>query len=269
MQEVPIFVISLESRTDRRSYLEQNFRNLNHSFSFVNAIYPLDLPSNMQNSAIAVRASHIKALQEFLLTNAKYGLILEDDVDVNNKLAFQLFENLNQLTQFFEKSFRVIQLGTVDFSSNSMLRRTLHDFYSHIFGFFKYQQSDRQRLRQEIGDVEFNEVEKELKRIFKVRITPLFGYLIGSQAYLITRESAEWIISNFNSRKEWDLNSRFSVDNFLEEFSCGPNYAAEIMTMRISKQILPQRLTPSDNNYYPASQTKQTIPHADKIDYSE
>ena len=255
MSKTPIFVVSLRDRLDRRSYLEKHFSILKVKFDFVDALKPENLPLGMQNSAIACWASHVKALKKFLLTNEKYGLILEDDVDVDHELAFQFFKEIDKVTQFFEKSFGIIQLVTVDLSSSSKIRRSLQNFYSLIFGFCSYQRPDRQRMRDEIGILESIEVEKALKQIFKARVFPLFGFTLGSQAYLITRRSAEWMISNFNSKTDWDETSRFSIDTWLDEKSRNSNYPPEIMTLRLSKQILPQRVTASDNNYYPAAET--------------
>ena len=251
MQEVPIFVISLESRSDRRSYLEQNFQNLKHSFIFVDAIHPLDLPPNMQNSAIAVWSSHVKALRYFLASNADFALILEDDVDLSNKLARNLLDSRQFFTEIMKKTFGIMQLGEMDFSNERASRRILSQLYFVIFNRFRYQNSDRKLMIGEIGKHEFKTLSTELRRKFKVRGTPLFGWVIGAQAYLINRESAAWIISNFHNRTDWDLQSRFSMDTYLDNFSRGKDSAVEIKTFRFSRQVFPQRRTHSDNNFYP------------------
>ena len=251
MQEVPIFVISLESRSDRRSYLEQNFRNLNTPFSFVNAIHPLHLPPNMQNSAIAIWSSHVKALGCFLASNANFALILEDDVDLSNKLAHKLLDSRSVLPEIMTKTFGIMQLGEVDFSNERPSRRILSRLYFVIFNRFRYQNSDKKQMVREVGKHHFKLLSTEFRRIFKARGTPLFGWVLGSQAYLVNRESAAWIISNFHSRTDWDLQSRFSLDTYLDAVSRGKDSAVDIKAFRFSRQVLPQRRTQSDNSFYP------------------
>jgi len=250
MSEVPIFVISLENRLDRREYVRDNFTLLNKDFKFVDAYRPLDLPINMQNSAIAIWASHAKALQEFLLTDCSYALILEDDVNLHGEPAIRFFSNLNKFDLFLNNTFRIIQLGTVDFLSKSIFRRALQNLYLYFFGLYRFQRLDRYRLINEIGEEEFGRIEKELTKLFNFRVVPLFGFRIGSQAYIITRDSAEWIVSNFNRRIVWDLNSRYCLDTFLEEFSRDPNCGPKIKTLRLANQVFPQRDSKSDNNHY-------------------
>jgi GR25 family glycosyltransferase involved in LPS biosynthesis len=206
----------------------------------------------MQSSAIAIWASHVKALEKFLLTNAGCALILEDDINLHNESAIRFFSNLKKFYLLFNNGFSIIQLGTVDLLSNSIFHRFIQNLYYYFFGLYKFQRSDRNLLLHEIGEEERTKIEKQLVKIFNFRVMPLFGYLIGAQSYLIKRNSAEWIISNFNHRTDWDLNSRYSFDTFLEEFSRDSNFGSEIRTLRLAKQVLSQRVSTSDNNFYNA-----------------
>jgi GR25 family glycosyltransferase involved in LPS biosynthesis len=250
MLTVPVFVISLKGRQDRRFYVSENFSKLKVSFEFIDAIHPTDLSPDMRNTAIAIWSSHVQALRKFISTGESFGLILEDDIELDSDLAKNFFENINYFGDFMDNPFGIIQCGTMDFSQRIIWRRLVSNLFFYIFGYSMYQRSDRKALILELGKKDFRLIQTNLRAILKSRVTPLCGYVIGSQAYLISRESATWLVSDFEGRQKWDPGSRISLDTFLDENSRKSEYPSQIRTLRISKQILPQRKTPSDNNFY-------------------
>lgn len=95
-----IFIINLPESTDRRLYMTKMLSSLNFTFdnTWVEAIKGNDLNAgeitqkfNMKKydknyfwsitpAALGCTLSHRKAIQEFINSNAKYSLILEDDI---------------------------------------------------------------------------------------------------------------------------------------------------------------------------------------------
>jgi GR25 family glycosyltransferase involved in LPS biosynthesis len=241
-------VISLPERIDRRGHVQENFRRIGHKFLFVDGNRPTDLPTHMQNSAIAIWSSHVLALEKFLETGNEYALILEDDVSLQDKEIERLFINLDKLASLLSDRFSILQLGTMDFTNKSRTRSAISRLYFTFFSHHRYDKSDLTAMRELLGPSEFKTMRDNLSKILGVSCFPLLGFKIGAQSYIINRSAAEWIVRDFKLREVWDLSSRFSIDTLLEEM--GHSVDLGPITFRVSRQLLAQRKTPSDNNYY-------------------
>ena len=138
----------------------------------------------------------------------------------------------------------------MDFANKKVYRRLISHLYLAFFGYFRYQRQDRIQMTLELGKDRFHSIRVFLRKFFGSQMSPLFGFIIGSQAYIISRESANWLVSHFDNLSEWDKSSRESLDSFIAVHSRDLNFAPYLRTLRVSKQILPQRKTPSSNNFY-------------------
>ena len=99
MGRLPIFYINLESRLDRRDFMERQFDRLGLSADRVVALTPAQLPSDrvvrfsdpnkyrwMTTTELACSSSHGLALRAALNSGASLSLILEDDVVLSPEL---------------------------------------------------------------------------------------------------------------------------------------------------------------------------------------
>ena len=248
MNHCMTLVISLPERIDRRGHVQENFQRMGHKFLFVDGNRPTDLPTHMQNSAIAIWSSHVLALEKFLGTEYEYALILEDDVYLQDKKIERLFINLDKLACLLADRFSILQLGTMDFTNKSKIRSAISRLYLAFFSHHHYDKGDLIATRKFLGPSEFKQMRKKLTEILGVSCIPLLGFKIGAQSYIVNRNAAEWIVRDYKNREVWDLSSRFSIDTLLEEISHSVDL--DPITIRVSRQLLTQRKTPSDNNYY-------------------
>ena len=90
----PIYYLNLDDQTERREYMEKQFKYWSiENYTRVSAydgreddlsdIIKGRYPSDMTSGEIGCTTSHLKALKEFLKTDEKYALIMEDDVDIS------------------------------------------------------------------------------------------------------------------------------------------------------------------------------------------
>ena len=238
-------VISLPERLDRREHIMTNFQRIGHEFLFVNGKRPSDMPPNMQSTAIAIWATHVSALESFLLTESDYVLVLEDDVYLQNELADKVISNLDSIGQLLQKNFSILQLGTMDFVNSNRLRALASKMYFIIFGHHRYDKHDLIRMQRYLDSDNFKKVELALTSSLGIRCLPLLGFKIGAQAYIISRFGAAQVVRDFKARTDWDPDSIFGIDTWLENLSHG--VSSELKVLRTSRQLLAQRDTPSDN----------------------
>lgn len=84
------FVINLERAPERRAFMEEQLRRLGIPFRILNATdgatYSFrdeDARAHFSNNEKACAHSHRRAYQEFLKSDAKYCLVMEDDVELD------------------------------------------------------------------------------------------------------------------------------------------------------------------------------------------
>ena len=90
----PIYYLNLDDQPERKEYMEQQFdywgiENYTRISAYdgreddLSDIIKGRYPSDMSSSEIGCTTSHLKALKEFLKTDEKYAIIMEDDVDIS------------------------------------------------------------------------------------------------------------------------------------------------------------------------------------------
>jgi glycosyl transferase family 25 len=86
------FYINLESRTDRKEYVEQQLQYVGINATRFNAI-------KLENGALGCSMSHLKCIETAKKNNWDHILIVEDDITFLNPLLF-----VNNLNKFLEKN---------------------------------------------------------------------------------------------------------------------------------------------------------------------
>ncbi|WP_062271135.1 glycosyltransferase family 25 protein [Endozoicomonas arenosclerae] len=111
--EVEIFLVSLQSDTSRREKLEKEFPESYPQFKLISAVdgrlvsskeyydsvikYYINEGRLLSPSELGCTLSHIKALKEFLKTDKKFALILEDDVQGDDEKIKTIIKELSLL----------------------------------------------------------------------------------------------------------------------------------------------------------------------------
>jgi glycosyl transferase family 25 len=99
---INIYVISLLRALDRRERIHTSLTKFNHTYTFFNAIDGSDKSliqelkikynSTLADTHSACAISHIMVLEQFLKSNDKYIIILEDDAKILKKLPINIDE---------------------------------------------------------------------------------------------------------------------------------------------------------------------------------
>jgi GR25 family glycosyltransferase involved in LPS biosynthesis len=258
-ENVPIFVISLESATDRREYIAKNLAAFNVSFSFVDGTTPLELPPYKQNSAIAIWDSHIKTMKIFLASNATFACIFEDDIDLEvHKLAKKnFFDKRFQIAMLIPPSYSILQLGTMGLNRRNFIFVALRELYFLLRGHYRFHALPLRNLIAQIGKANYLILNKELAKLMRFKSKPVHGFSTGMQAYILNRSAAEYLVQHYSQKMDWDSSSRYSMDTYLESATTNSNIPAEIRTIRLSRQLFEQRPIPTSNTYFPTTQQKE------------
>ena len=113
---IPAFVINLDDSKERLAHVTHELRNAGVDFTRIPAFDGRKVPTEQiedYNPKAAMKAlgrelsggeigcykSHITALQKFLETDAEYGMVFEDDIEVNPLLL----KDVKTLIEFFEE----------------------------------------------------------------------------------------------------------------------------------------------------------------------
>ena len=124
---IPAFVINLDDSKERLAHVTYELRNAGIDFTRIPAFDGRKMPTEQiedYNPKAAMKAlgrelsggeigcykSHITALQKFLETDAEYGMVFEDDIEVNPLLL----KDVKTLIEFFEErsvKWDVVHLG--------------------------------------------------------------------------------------------------------------------------------------------------------------
>ena len=118
----PIYYINLDGQPERKAYMEKQFECWNiENYTRISAydgreddlsdIIKGRYPSDMLTGEIGCTTSHLKALKEFLKTDEKYAIIMEDDVDMSTVFHWSFTWN-----DFYSKipyDWDVVQLAII------------------------------------------------------------------------------------------------------------------------------------------------------------
>jgi len=249
-----ILVISLVESKSRRNYILGRLSALGSEFEFLDATTPRDLPSNKQNSAIAIWDSHVQSMVRFLESKEDCCLIFEDDVDLDSDVYIKakILTNIQEIMNCLPKGYSIIQFGNMGFKERNFLARLLRNFYFFIFQRYHFDSGPLKKLRNSVGRARYTKLQKDLRELTGVRAKPLFGFTTGAQAYLLNRSAAEFLIENYAKRTDWDVKSRFSLDTYLEISSNSAVTPPQIRTIRLARSIFHQRPIDSTNTHFPS-----------------
>lgn len=256
--QIPIFVISLESATERRGYLLKHLKKLGVDYLLLNGTTPQELPIEKRNSAIAVWDSHIRALRHFLETDSEFSLILEDDVDLesNIKVKEKVFGALPELCKSIPTGYQILQLGYVPFRKRNLLFVLLRELYFLVYKNYQFDGRNLKSLKKDLGTQKFNQCNLRLREITGWNSLVVDGFGAGTQSYICSRKAAKFLIQIYEEKRDWDSNSRFSMDTLIENMNKRRETPAEIKSLRFSKQIFEQRDIPTVNSYFPQNLNK-------------
>lgn len=106
--DVNIYIISLVRALDRREKIQKSLETFNHTYSFFDAVDGSNKPSieelklkynsTLADNHAACAISHIMLLEQFLKSNDKYIIILEDDAKILKKLP----TNVDEVESMFD-----------------------------------------------------------------------------------------------------------------------------------------------------------------------
>jgi len=115
VNNIPIYLVSLEQDTKRREELKQRFKNLYNKFIHIKATDGRDLSAKeyydktidyftktnktISPPELGCTLSHINVLEEFMKTDSSYALILEDDAIGNDEGIEKIFKISQKLDQ--------------------------------------------------------------------------------------------------------------------------------------------------------------------------
>lgn len=249
-----IIVISLVESKSRRSYILQRSSALGFEFEFFDATAPRDLPSNKQNSAIAIWDSHVQSMSRFLESKEECCLIFEDDVDLDSDVEIKVktLTNLQEIMNCLPEGYSIIQFGNMGFKERNFLAKLLRNFFFFNFQRYHFDLVPFKKLRKNLGRARYVTLQKDLRELTGVRAKPLEGFTTGAQAYLLNRSAAEFLMEDYSKRTDWDVQSRFSLDTFLEISSNSAVTPPQIRTIRLARSIFHQRPIDSTNTHFPS-----------------
>jgi GR25 family glycosyltransferase involved in LPS biosynthesis len=245
---LPVFVISLPTRNDRREIISKALFEKGIKFDFINAVNLTDFNNSFktkkQNSLYAIWASHIEALRTAIENESEWALILEDDADIAASDAFSIQYLEKILAQVQGSSVLMLQIGfNFEFGYNKRSRLA-----KMFFNYFRFLPSNRKAILQSIRNLGLINYFKLSAAVSgKIR---LFQFLVsghterGCHAYLVNRSFSKMLV-NFG---ENNLNSENlpPIDTFLHQSKMGKlNFSSQVM--RPNVPMLHQTNSPSDN----------------------
>jgi GR25 family glycosyltransferase involved in LPS biosynthesis len=193
---IEIYCINLENRSDRKKYIKEHFSKLNiNNFSFIKAHPPETMDKDyleyalsfgMEPGEAACGYSSLFAIIKFLQESDKeYLLVCEDDVDLSNvlKIKFNMFD----LFKVFEVDVKCIQLATstrADIEFNPSVRsRSPWDFNTTAY-----------ILTKEYASMVYSKYFNNKITLDKFNKTKIFDYRNNSFVY--SSPVAEYVVYN-------------------------------------------------------------------------
>lgn len=181
---LPIFLINLQSSTERLDQSDEQLSSLGLKYQRVDAIdYSKDVITEADFVTKDIRAiwlSHLKALEMFLETGISYALILEDDFRILRRNSF-----LDDLEKIDFEKWDLIQIGYLNTGLDIRIRiifENLQNRFFSILGKFSH-----------VSFLSLMNLDSRL-RVKDTRIAPRgyipFSFLPGAHSYIISREMA-------------------------------------------------------------------------------
>ena len=249
MKNIPVYILSLNYRTDRQNRISNELRGIKVDFTFVistkeqNKVFD-DLPEANQTE-VAIWFSHVKAMKSLLASDSEWGLILEDDAifkDVPRKLfETQIYKFIDILGQ----EFGIIQLGWIPNSKKKSVRAISAKGLQLILGLNRFDFNSKIKFIVSFGYKKYRKLSQQLSRETKEIVIPLLGMRLGTHAYLINKNTAQKLVDRFQNRR--DIRGFSTIDQDLLKLTSRVNNVNEIKAVRFSRCLIQQSQEDSDN----------------------
>jgi len=160
---IHIFYINLEKRVDRKLNIENNIKIISVNFTRINAIDGNNLDyekllsekiisnfslndfnkkdKQLTKGEVGCYLSHIKSWETFLNTEYKFGLFLEDDIQINKLYFDKVFHNI--LNEIKTLDFDILflsrnSLGNIDFYKGKNISKYFYIPQKIMYGAHSY-----------------------------------------------------------------------------------------------------------------------------------
>jgi GR25 family glycosyltransferase involved in LPS biosynthesis len=204
MTQVPIFVITLDSRTDRQDKIGKALEELQVDYEFIysnkddNQKFAA-LPMANQTE-VAIWNSHVRAMKQLLSSPFEWALILEDDAMMGQVLPEFINQTIFNYLSLLGDHFGIIQIGWIPNSEKRGFQAVIARLFRIIFGLNRFDLKSRLKYLEEFGILGSLRTTRNLSKVSKQRTLPLIGMRLGSHAYLINREASTELIQRFDRR---------------------------------------------------------------------
>jgi GR25 family glycosyltransferase involved in LPS biosynthesis len=252
VNRTPIFVLTLEHRTDRQKSVQSSLNQVGTGFTYIISNKNEDQKSYeamkmATQIEVAIWGSHVKAFQALLNTEAQWGLILEDDF-LLTEAGLDLLQHQERIDSILESIgnyYSILQIGFLENSARFGLRSLMAKVFKIIFRFNRFDFRSHVLNLRYLGFKNRKSVDRVLRQNGLGTTKILFGQRLGTHACFVSRQAAEVLIDIFESRKSnpnFMVNDQFII-NLTKNFSRKPVLRAA----RLSKSLVMQSLSPSDN----------------------
>jgi GR25 family glycosyltransferase involved in LPS biosynthesis len=249
MNNIPVYILSLNYRTDRQKKISDELIVRGVPFEFIistkqeNENYEA-LPLANQTE-VAIWSSHVKAMEKLVSSGNNWGLILEDDAVIlqtsRSLFSFQTRIFINKL----DDKFGIIQLGWVPNSNKQGIQAFVAKIIRALFGLNRFDLKSKISFILDSGYLEFQRISRQIRRETQLDLIPLFGMRLGAHAYLIHKDTAMKLIQRFENRK--DIANFKTIDQDLLELTINPKKNTGFKAVRFNKNLIEQSQVDSDN----------------------
>jgi len=252
VNRIPIFVLTLEHRTDRQESAQISLDKAEVEFSYIiskksedkEKFRAMEMATQIE---VAIWGSHIKALQALLETKSQWALVLEDDF-ILTETVLELLQNQKRIDSILKtigNHYSILQIGYLENTGRTGPRRLVANVFKWIFGFNRFDFRSYTQNLIYLGFKNRNALDRVLKENGLGTTKLLFGHRLGTHAYFVNRDAAKLLIDIFENRESlpnFMVNDQFIL-NLTKNFSREPILRAA----RLSKSFVMQSLSPSDN----------------------
>ena len=252
MNRMPVFVLTLEHRTDRQESARISLDQAGVDFTYIiskrsedqKKFKAMEMATQIE---VAIWGSHVKAFQALLHTESQWGLIFEDDF-LLTEAGLDLLRNQEKIDSILESIgnyYSILQIGFLENSERFGLRRLVANVFKMIFRLNRFDFRSYVLNLRYLGFKNRNSLDRVLRENGLGTTKILFGQRLGTHAYFVNRQAAEVLIDIFESRKS---NPNFMVnDQFILNLTRKLSKKPVLRAARISESFVMQSLSPSDN----------------------
>jgi len=220
----PIYVINLAERTDRHMESTSEAKRCEISIKFVSALnaesFLVDTKPIRSPQASACWFSHMKAMRELVSSGHEYGLILEDDFEVNDVQRFKRI-----LINVCEFDWEIYQIGFLNNGIRSKVDLIFANYESYFFILLAKLTNRFSIFSSKLGN------RLRINRAQNLGI----GFAVddlraGAHAYFIKAETAKIILRDYQNQNV------LTTDGFL----ISTNWTRPFRSLRLKKSVVGQ-----------------------------